>query len=113
MQSPLFLDLSHTSHTRARTGVQRVSRALAQGLSDACTPVTYDPYRQSWRTLEPWEEANLRSTSPATARGTRWPLAARLRGEWRHMRQGPASLPAAADGAALPGVIVPEIFSPE
>jgi glycosyltransferase involved in cell wall biosynthesis len=108
MPAPVFLDLSHTSHTRARTGVQRVARALERGLAGACIPVTFDPYQELWRTLEPWEEANLLSANPATGRGSRWPLMAQLRGEVRHMRKRASPLP-----AAPAGLIVPEIFSPE
>ena len=36
MKAPFLLDLSHTCHTRARTGVQRVARSLRSALgSDA------------------------------------------------------------------------------
>jgi glycosyltransferase involved in cell wall biosynthesis len=110
MPSPLFLDLTHTSHTRARTGVQRVSRALEGGLAGRCTPVAFDPYEGAWRPLEAWEEANLKSADPAKGRSSRWPIGARVRGEVRRLRRRQDML-AAAPAAALGGLIVPEIFS--
>ena len=76
----LLLDVSHTSHTRARTGIQRVTRSLADALGAAAQPITHDPYLAAWRPLQDWERANLAATAPATKRGAQWPLAARLRG---------------------------------
>jgi glycosyltransferase involved in cell wall biosynthesis len=111
MPAPVFLDLSHTSHTRARTGIQRVARALRRELSDGCEAVTFDPYENIWRPLRAWEEKNLMATDPAPGRGSRWPLSARLAGRWRlmTMRAAPLAWLPRADG----GVIVPEIFSAE
>jgi len=104
MTAPLLLDLSHTSHTRARTGVQRVARALDGELNGAIGAITWDPYADCWRPLTPWERDNLRSDSPARKRGADWPLSARW-GGW--LQRGRRRAPPA--GAAL---IVPEIFSP-
>lgn len=101
-----LIDLSHTSHTRAQTGIQRVCRALQRELGAEATPITWDPYADCWRTLEAWEEANLAATAPAAKRGSVWPLAARWRGRLRRMR-GVESLRPADDG-----LIVPELFSP-
>ncbi|MFZ9682874.1 MAG: glycosyltransferase [Cephaloticoccus sp.] len=101
-----LLDLSHTSHTRAQTGIQRVCRALQRELGPAATPITWDPYADCWRPLDAWEEANLAATAPAAKRGSVWPLAARWRGRLRRLR-GAGSLPPADDG-----LIVPELFSP-
>lgn len=111
MSAPLLLDLTHTCHTHARTGVQRVARSLHRALGAGALPVTHDPYEQAWRTLRPWEEANL-TAEAATAgkRGARWPWTARWGGRLRRaLRATPAALPAAA--AAARGLVVPEIFS--
>lgn len=107
MPAPLLLDLSHTSHTRARTGIQRVTRALHTALGPQACAITHDSYRDAWRELEPWEQANLAATGPAAKRGARWPLGARVRGR--------AARLLGRRGAPLPdnsGLIVPEVFSP-
>ncbi len=100
----LLLDLTHTSHTRARTGIQQVARSLHGVMSDS-TGITWDAYAQTWRSLSPWEKANLSATSAADHRGARWPWSARLRGHWRRLRGIKSTLPAAT------GLIVPELFS--
>ncbi len=110
MPAPFFLDLSHTSHTRARTGVQRVSRAIHRELAGKSAAVCFDPYEAAWRPLELWEERNLAAGNPARARGTRWPLVARLRGRLR--RAAGRTSPLGGLPHASGGIIVPEIFSP-
>lgn len=102
-----LLDLSHTSHTRARTGIQRVARSLYQELvrKQAALPVTWDPYAQTWRELQPWERANLHATAPGAKRGSKWPWPARLRGRLQRWR-GPSNTPSTTGG-----LIVPELFS--
>ena len=112
MPAPLFLDLSHTSHTRARTGVQRVGRSLRAALGDEALAITHDPYAGVWRPLEWWEEENLADDSASENRGARWPLGVRLRGRvcrWWTEGDGGKTPRAACDAA---GLIVPEIFSP-
>jgi glycosyltransferase involved in cell wall biosynthesis len=107
---PLLLDLSHTSHTRARTGVQRVARALYRELGPRAVPICFDPYEAAWRGLEPFEVNNLAAADPSAGRGAHWPFAARLKGRLRRLtsRPGPST-----DVAGEPsGVLVPEIFSP-
>lgn len=105
----LLLDLTHTSHTRARTGIQRVARSLYTALhasEDTCG-VCFDPYQKAWRALEPWEESNLTAEAAATSRGARWPWSARLRGIL--LRRFAGTAPRLPDSA---GLIMPEIFSP-
>jgi glycosyltransferase involved in cell wall biosynthesis len=103
----LLLDLTHTCHTRARTGIQRVARSLLAALGDAGCAITHDPHLRRWRELESWERANLAADTPARARGAQWPLAARARGFARRKfgRTAPP-LPASR------GLIVVEVFSP-
>ncbi len=110
----LLLDLTHTSHTRAMTGVQRVVRALHRELAGKADAVSFDPYEGAWRPIENWESDNLAADGPAGGRGARWPLGARIRGRIRRLRRRPSPLAAlspAADGWPG-GVLVPEIFSP-
>ncbi|MBL9212890.1 MAG: glycosyltransferase [Opitutaceae bacterium] len=107
MPAPLLLDLSHTSHTRARTGIQRVTRALRSALGPRACALTHDPFRGTWRELEPWEEANLAADEAAPKRGAHWPLTARMRSRARRfLGRAPAALPGNS------GVLVPEVFSP-
>ena len=113
--TPLLLDLSHTSHTRAHTGIQRLCRALFGALreqSGEISPVCYDPYESAWRPLRRWEQVNLAPPRGdlAGARGMRWPLPARISGRLRRLgarlRGNPAPPPSGG------GLIEPEIFSP-
>lgn len=107
MSTPLLIDLSHTSHTRARTGIQRVTRSLLAALEPDAAPITHDPYAQRWRALESWERANLAATEPTEKRGARWPWPKRVRGRMtRWMSAETTSLPPHA------GLVVPEVFSP-
>ena len=114
MARPLLLELSHTSHTRARTGVQRVCRSLRMALGEKAVAVCFDPYENSWRPLGSVEEHNLASTAPAKGRGARWSLAASLRGRLRRLSNKGDPLDALAPAApgSPQGILVPEIFSP-
>ncbi len=104
-----LLDLSHTSHTRARTGIQRVARSLHRELAtlELVSPITWDPYAQTWRELAAWEIANLNASAPSSSRGAQWPLSAKVRGTLNRYRGLASSLPADT------GVIIPELFSPK
>ncbi len=104
----MLIDVTHTSHTRARTGIQRVVRSLREALASQVTAVCFDPYERVWRTLEPWEQANLDSLEPSPRRGSHWPVTARLRGTLR--RYGALPRSAALREESGP-VLVPEIFS--
>jgi glycosyltransferase involved in cell wall biosynthesis len=107
MSEPLLIDLSHTSHTRARTGIQRVTRSLHAALGARGLALTHDPHREVWRELEGWERANLSNDAPAAKRGAQWPVAAKLRGKAHRLLAGKAPrVPANS------GLIVPEVFSP-
>jgi glycosyltransferase involved in cell wall biosynthesis len=111
MPSSFLLDLTHTSHTRARTGVQRVARSLAAALGERARPISHDPYLGAWRDLQGWERENLTALAPAQKRGARWPLAARLRGYLgRAGTERSGGLKGVGPGEA--GLLVPEIFSP-
>jgi glycosyltransferase involved in cell wall biosynthesis len=108
MTAPFFIDLTHTSHTRARTGIQRVTRAILHTLGPQAHPVCHDPYQRSWRPLEDWETANMADSTPSVGRGMRWPLQARIRGRLRRL------LSARRRGSVLSGqgaFLEPEVFS--
>jgi len=105
----LLLDATHTSHTRAQTGIQRVVRALHAGLAatrETCA-ICNDPYLRAWRPLNAGELACLRPGQAATdSRGAKWPWYQRLAGHTRYLVGTRPGLPA---GDAL---VCPELFSP-
>src|SRR5580698_9419570 len=105
----LLLDLTHTSHTQARTGIQRVARSLHAALctQGGETAVCFDPWQKTWRTLASWEEKNLAVKIATTSRGASWPWPARFRGILR--RRLGCTAPSLPGPASL---LVPEIFSP-
>ena len=105
----LLFDATHTSHTAAQTGIQRVCRALFAELDARreVAPVCYDPYLAGWRPLGPAERALLsgRTGGAGQSRGAKWSLAQKIRGAaQRWLGQKPV-LPAAS------GLICPELFS--
>jgi glycosyltransferase involved in cell wall biosynthesis len=111
--APLLLDLSHTSHTRARTGIQRVARSLHAAFGARALAITHDPHLGAWRPLENWERENLATDSTAHKRGARWPLSAQLRGRTRRFFRPQASaLSSQLSALNSAGLLVPEVFSP-
>ena len=105
MSAPLLLDLSHTSHTQAKTGIQRVAGAFLAHAATDTRGITYDPYLGQWRALEAWELNNLSRTTLASKRRARWPLSAQIRGNLKRLvKANPLHLL----GSAL---FVPEVFS--
>jgi glycosyltransferase involved in cell wall biosynthesis len=103
----MLLDVTHTSHTRARTGIQRVCRALAVELArlGPLTPICHDPHERAWRALDRTERETLAGApGPAAGRGARWPLSRRILGPIRRLAGRRAPPP----GDAL---LCPELFS--
>jgi glycosyltransferase involved in cell wall biosynthesis len=107
MRAPLLLDLTHTCHTRARTGIQRVARSLHAALNHTAIAITRDPHRSAWRTLAAWETANLAGSAGAARRSAQWPLRSQLAG--RAMRLLGRRAPPLPTNS---GLLVPEVFSP-
>ncbi len=105
----MFLfDATHTSHTQAQTGIQRVCRSLYTELAKGrkTGAVCYDPYLKSWRATDAGETATLRPGQAAgSSRGAKWPLHRRITGHARRLLGAKPALPA---GAAF---ICPELFS--
>lgn len=107
----LLLDLTHTSHTAARTGIQRQARgvfcALARQAETAA--ICFDPFASAWRPLDEREFLLACGTIPppaGTRRGTAWPLDRKLR-SWCNRLTGTTAAPPPATG-----LVCPEIFSP-
>jgi glycosyltransferase involved in cell wall biosynthesis len=105
----LLLDLTHTSHTRARTGIQRVARALHQNLDTQAIAVTRDPFVGAWRQLERWEIANLANSQGGEKRKAQWPASAKWRGRIRRVLGRTATHAIRGD---FSGLIEPELFGP-
>lgn len=104
----LLLDLSHTSHTRARTGIQRVCRALAAELAahEQVLPLCFDPHQHGWRALDAAERTALADHSGAgTSRRAQWTLAQKVFGRVKRLTGQRLVAPT---GSAL---ICPELFS--
>jgi len=106
---PLLFDATHTSHTAAQTGIQRVCRRLFEELhgSGRAAPVCYDPHLIGWRPLAAGELAVLRDNSGGAgkSRGARWTLGQKISGATRRWLGQRPGLPPAA------GLICPELFS--
>jgi glycosyltransferase involved in cell wall biosynthesis len=105
----LLLDVTHTSHTRAQTGIQRVCRALAAELArqGAVEPMCYDPHQSAWRALRAGERAVLAERhGGAKSRSAKWSLSDKLLGRARRLTGRKPRLPAAD------AFICPELFSP-
>jgi glycosyltransferase involved in cell wall biosynthesis len=107
--APLLFDASHTSHTSAQTGIQRVVRALFTELEarHEVEPVCYDPHLEGWRGLAPAERAVLadRTGGAGKSRGAKWSLGQKLRGASQRWLGRKPALPASS------GLICPELFS--
>lgn len=105
----LLVDLTHTCHSTARTGIQRqacgVFHALARGREAG--GVCHDPYAARWRPLEAEELALADWDRRAgTSRGACWSFSRRLRSRLQRLAHRVPPLPAAD------GFVCPEIFSP-
>jgi glycosyltransferase involved in cell wall biosynthesis len=113
MSAPLLLDLSHTSHTSARTGIQRVARSLWRELGESARAITYDPHQRTWRALYYWEKDNLAADSFSSKRGATWPLPARLRGYCRRLFSSTQSRLHASALEPHSGLLISELFTPK
>lgn len=105
----LLFDATHTSHTAAQTGIQRVCRTFFAQLAaqEQAAPVCYDPHLSGWRPLRADELAVLRDQTGGAgkSRGARWTLAQQLSGTGRRWLGRRPVLPPAS------GLICPELFS--
>jgi len=106
----LLLDATHTSHTRAQTGIQRVVRSLFRELEQRgrAAPICFDPHQHAWRGLTAAELATLRDHGGGGgSRGAKWTLTQKLAGRARRLLGRRGELPPAS------GLVVPELFSPK
>jgi glycosyltransferase involved in cell wall biosynthesis len=105
----LLYDATHTSHTQAQTGIQRVCRSLHKALAtrQPVAAICHDPYLGAWRPLTEGEQRHLQpGNAAARSRGARWPLHQKLSG---HARRLLGARPTPPTGT---GLVCPELFSP-
>lgn len=107
---PLLFDATHTSHTRAQTGIQRVCRSLFAELSSrgSTVAVCFDPHLGHWRRLDRAEAGTLadRSARGASAsRGAQWTWTQKVAGHVRRIAGRQDQLPIAR------GFVGVELFS--
>ncbi|MDF9828231.1 glycosyltransferase involved in cell wall biosynthesis [Ereboglobus sp. PH5-10] len=85
--SQVLYDVTHTSHTNANTGIQRVIRRLhrhwPKNKEPSLLPVVHDKYAHAWRRMDADETDNLMFTADKSVgerRGASWSLSQRIRG---------------------------------
>ena len=104
----LLFDATHTSHTKAQTGIQRVCRSLHAALAaqEPVGAVCHDPHLGAWRTLNESETRRLRPGQAAGgSRGAHWPWPQRLASHARRLLGSTTELPPAGS------LVCPELFS--
>ncbi len=104
----LLFDATHTSHTPARTGIQRVCRSLHAALAarQEVRAICHDPYLGAWRALTPAESARLTSAGSGRSRGAKWPWHQQLTGRVRRLVGSRPPMPSGT------GLVCTELFSP-
>jgi len=107
----LLLELTHTSHTAAATGIQQVCRNLFTELGEI-TPVDallHDPWQRSWRLTNASERERLApcdNDGAARRKGEAWTTGEKLRGRLRMLSGCKGSLPADVYAVLFPEFIM-------
>lgn len=106
----IWIDLSQTAHTAARTGVQQLSIALwrAAAAAGPTRGTVWDSHWRCWRDLSTREKCRLSDQPAAGARlrrGARWTWREKLTGRWQRLT---GQKPVGPAGGRL---VVPEIFT--
>ncbi|MEX0330284.1 MAG: glycosyltransferase family 4 protein [Puniceicoccaceae bacterium] len=103
------IDLTHTTHTGAQTGIQQVCRNLARELQGEAFPVVYDRFASQWRSLDRIERTNLEpspTAEPPAKRSSRWSTLQKTRGYLRRLTRRQTEI------QTVQGLFCPEIFDP-
>jgi hypothetical protein len=106
----LLLELTHTSHTAAATGIQQVCRRLFSHLSavDEVRALVHDPFQCCWRTATERELERLNPDSSGRARrkGEAWTAREKLAGRLNMLRGRKPLLPAGVSAVLLPEFVM-------
>lgn len=107
----ILFDVTHTSHTDARTGIQQLTRRLFGAAHDSglAAGVTFDNRWGAWRSLDADEAALVREAAEGgNSRSARWTHAQKWRGR---IGKWLGRTPPFPEGRA--SLVAPELFSKE
>jgi glycosyltransferase involved in cell wall biosynthesis len=107
----LHLDLTHSAHSPAQTGIQQVARGLWRELipTGRAEGLVYDKYARRWRPLDARENAHLQTVDQLEGvrrKRPHWSTWQRLRGRFQYRFAGKWISPT----PALGGLLVPEFY---
>ncbi|MDP0500252.1 MAG: glycosyltransferase [Verrucomicrobiota bacterium JB022] len=106
----LAIDLTHSAHSRAQTGIQQVARGVTAALPDA-DPIVYDRFAHEWRSLDARERKHLQTVDQlqkVKRKRPHWSTWQRIRGKTlANLRGKRFVLPPAG---RYTGLLVPEFF---
>ena len=108
----IILDVTHTSHCYAHTGIQQVVRSMYDALSSSndVQPVCYDPYFEAWRDLDS-QETKLMAPSiknPSIGRKAIWTIKQKARGKYRKFVSGNVKKELSFNSDTI--LVAPEVF---
>jgi glycosyltransferase involved in cell wall biosynthesis len=106
----LLLELTHTSHTLAATGIQQVCRNLFSeiGKLTEAQAIVHDPWQKSWRTALRAERIRLRPNGTegvARKKGEVWKTGLKIRGRLKLWTGVKGPIP-----EGVTGVLFPEFY---
>ena len=105
----LLLELTHTAHTAASTGIQQVCRNLFFELGDKASAIVHDPWQGVWRAAEGAELVRLSPCEEAGAarrKSEAWSFNEKLRGRLRMLAGRKGLLPQGADAVLFPEFVM-------
>jgi glycosyltransferase involved in cell wall biosynthesis len=106
----ILVELTHTSHTLAATGIQQVCRNLYDKLGKIAEvdAIVHDPWQSSWRSADAEELERLRPDGGRIARkkGEAWKFSAKIRGRIRMLAGIKGPLPKEAECVIMPEFVM-------
>ncbi len=105
----LLVELSHTAHTTASTGIQQVCRNLFAELGQGALAIVHDPWQGCWRSARKRELERLEPRDDAGAarrKSEAWTLGEKLAGRMRMLCRQRAALPKEAKAVLMPEFVM-------